>query len=221
LSPSRPAFLARIPPVVLILVAINAAVELGLLLADLGVIGSPSWRAIAYRHAGFYSAFLHGAHPRFALEPVTMFVTYAFLHGGWLHLLVNMAALISIGAPIVAQIGARNFLLTYMLTAIGGGLCYGLTTDTMQPMVGASGALFGLLGVWICWGYLERRHYREGMRAIWRAIAILVLYNAVFWVLLAGRLAWETHLGGFIAGWIIGLVWGRPIYRRVPKKRDP
>ncbi len=77
-------------------------------------------------------------------------------------------------------------------------------------MVGASGALFGLLGLWICWDYLDRRHFGEKMWGTYKALFYLVLYNVVFWVLLHGNLAWETHLGGFVAGWLIGLYWGRP-----------
>lgn len=91
------------------------------------------------------------------------------------------------------------------------------TTDA--PAVGASGALFGLLGIWICWGYLDRRHYGEGMSEIIRALSILLIYNVAFWFLLGGRLAWETHLGGFVTGWVIALYWGRQVYRRNRKGR--
>ncbi|WP_172326892.1 rhomboid family intramembrane serine protease [Mangrovicoccus sp. HB161399] len=199
---------------VVLLIIVNCAVEAVLQLADYRLIGSPYWRSWTYDNFAFYAPLLRDWQPNYPLQPVAMFVTYAFLHAGWLHLLVNMLALSSFGTEIARQAGTQKFLAAYLLTAIGGAACYGALSDSPTPMVGASGALFGLLGVWICWGYLERRHYGEGMREIWRALFILVAYNVVFYVLLHGQLAWETHLGGFLTGWALAMFWGRPIYRR-------
>ncbi|WP_171060492.1 rhomboid family intramembrane serine protease [Poseidonocella sp. HB161398] len=207
------------PIAVLLLIIVNCAVEAVLAAADFRLVGSPYWRSLAYDYGAFFAPLLRDWTPNFALQPVTMFVSYAFLHAGWLHLVVNMLALSSFGSEIERQAGTAKFLAAYLITAIGGAACYGLLSDSPTPMVGASGALFGLLGVWICWGYQERRHYGEGMREIWRALLILVAYNVVFYLLLHGQLAWETHLGGFVAGWALALVWGRPIYRR--KRRGP
>ncbi len=199
---------------VILLIAANCAIEAVLQASDFRLIGSPYWRSWIYDYFAFYAPLLRDWTPNFALQPATMFVTYAFLHAGWLHLLVNMLALSSFGTEIARQAGARRFLLAYVLTAISGAACYGALSASPTPMVGASGALFGLLGIWICWGYQERRHYGEGMKEIWRALFILVAYNVVFYLLLHGQLAWETHLGGFVSGWLLALFWGRPIYRR-------
>lgn len=207
-------------PVIFWLILANCLVEAGLLAADLGWVGSLYWRSWTYDNFAFFAPLLWDWQANYALQPLTMFVTYSFLHGGLLHLAVNMIALGSFGPEIARQIGAKRFLLAYLLCAIGGALVFALLAPASPvPMVGASGALFGLLGLWIGWGYLERRHYGEGLGAIWRALAVLVAYNLVFWLLLSGRLAWETHLGGFVTGWGIALVLGRPIYRR--RRRQP
>lgn len=204
---------------VYLLILITSGIEICLTAADLGWIGSPYWRSAANSHAAFFSQILGDWRPNFAAQPVTMFVTYAFLHGGWLHLAVNMLALASFGTVIARQVGATRFLLAYLICAIGGAAFFALLSNTTAPMVGASGALFGLLGIWMCWGYLDRRHYGQGMSEIYRALGILLLYNVVFYYLLGGHLAWETHLGGFLTGWVIALFWGRQVYHRDRKKR--
>lgn len=185
-------------------------VELLLFGADAGLFGTPSWRAWAYEHGAFWGLLLRGGTPLFAAQPVTMFVTYAFLHGGLLHLALNMIALYAFGRAIIDRVGETRFLWGYFLSAIGGALLFGLLGGPDTPMVGASGALFGLLGMWVCWDFLDLRHYGESTRRIWRVLFYLVLYNLAFWLLLAGRLAWEAHLGGFVAGWCVALWFGRP-----------
>ena len=86
-------------------------------------------------------------------------------------------------------------------------------------MVGASGALFGLLGIWLCWDYLDRRRYGDPLWVTGRALLFLVLYNLVFWVLLSGNLAWETHLGGFVTGWILAVFWSNNILAQSRRRR--
>lgn len=199
------------------LILITSAVELCLTAADLEWIGSPYWRGTAYSYGAFYAQLLSSWTGNFSAQPITMFVTYAFLHGGLLHLVVNMMALASFGPIIANQVGSLRFIFAYFFCSIGGVALYGILSTSDAPVVGASGALFGLLGVWICWGYLDRRHYGEGLREIYRAVFFLILYNVAFFVLLSGRLAWETHLGGFVVGWLIALFWGRQTYQRRQK----
>jgi membrane associated rhomboid family serine protease len=76
-------------------------------------------------------------------------------------------------------------------------------------MVGASGALFGLAADWLV--AEVRRENRWGARLL-RAlvlIALLLLLNVAAWLLQGGQLAWETHLGGFLAGLALAVLWRR------------
>jgi membrane associated rhomboid family serine protease len=149
-----------------------------------------------------------------------MFVTYAFLHGGMVHLIVNMFALASTGVVVIQRIGQRRFLWAYLICTLGGSAGFGLlASNSGQPMVGASGALFGLIGIWVCWDYLDRRHYGDPLWVTLRAVGFLILYNLVFFVLLSGSLAWETHLGGFVAGWLLAIYWGRHVLPQSRKRR--
>lgn len=211
--------LAGLPWSLMALAAFTIAVELLLVATDAGMLGTPGWRVWAYNHFAFWAPLLEGGQPLFSVQPATMFVSYAFLHGGPLHLAVNMIALISFGLKIVERVGQRRFLVAYLVTAIGGAACFGLLSDAAVPMVGASGALFGLLGIWVCWDYLDRRHYGDPLWVTLRALGFLVVYNLVFFILLAGNLAWETHLGGFIAGWLLAVHWGRNILAQSRRRR--
>jgi membrane associated rhomboid family serine protease len=76
-------------------------------------------------------------------------VTYMFLHGGTWHLLFNMLALYMFGVPLERKLGSTEFLLFYFVTGVGAGLCTlavnWYTGMAYIPVVGASGAIFGLL----------------------------------------------------------------------------
>ena len=84
-------------------------------------------------------------------------------------------------------------------------------TNSTSPMVGASGALFGLAGAWQYWGWSDLRAQSLSGWPVWRTMFALVVLNAAMWFFNGGNLAWETHLGGFIVGWgtAVGLEWRR------------
>ncbi|HUF57201.1 MAG TPA: rhomboid family intramembrane serine protease [Thermohalobaculum sp.] len=134
-------------------------------------------------------------------------VTYAFLHAGWLHLGLNMAAFLGLGHAITQGIGPLRLVLTFALCSAAGAVTFGLIADVGGALVGASGAVFGFLGMVTAWQ--ERALARRGLSRspIWYRIAGLVAINAVLDFGLGGLLAWEAHLGGFVAGWLLALAW--------------
>lgn len=209
-----------IPGSLILLTFAIVGIELCLAAADAGYVGSPRSRIWAYEHGAFWAALLHGANPVFPGQPASMFFTYAFLHGSLLHMIVNSIALLSFGTVIVQRIGQKRFLVAYFLTAAGGAACFGLISSNPAPMVGASGALFGLLGIWVCWDYLDRRYYGDPLWVTVRAVFFLIIYNLVFFFLLSGNLAWETHLGGFVTGWLLAVHWGRSILDQSRRRRN-
>jgi membrane associated rhomboid family serine protease len=129
-----------------------------------------------------------------------MFLTYSVFHGGFMHFLVNMITLLSLGAAVSERGGTRRYALIYVASILGGAAVYGLLAPDYSPMVGASGALFGLMGALTAWDALERRALRLTMLPVLRILAVLVAMNLVLWWAMDGHLAWQTHLGGFLAG---------------------
>lgn len=168
--------------------------------ADLGLWGQPHWRSLAYVSYGFWPGLLHDGRPGDRLQLWTMFVTYGFLHGGLVHLAVNMISLISLGRAVIARAGQGGFLLLYAASLLGGGLGFGLLARTAAPMVGASGALFGLAGALLVWSVADRRRRALTLWPVVRALIWLVAINLVLWLAIGSQLAWQTHLGGFLAG---------------------
>jgi membrane associated rhomboid family serine protease len=218
-SPPQRYMFHGVPLAVIGIAAICIVLELAIFAADIGIWSDSTLRTKVYILGAFWKQLLLGGQPVFLVQPVTMFGTYAFLHGGLIHMGVNMIALFSFGTAIVNRIGQKRFLVVYAISALGGAVGFGLFSESSAPMVGASGALFGLLGVWICWDYLDRRHHGDPLWVTLRALVFLVVYNLVFWLLLQGQLAWETHFGGFVAGWLLAVFWGRSVLDQSRRRR--
>lgn len=184
-----------------------AVPELALLGADWGLWGSARWRPLAYTEGAFWAGLLHGWTPNFALQPVSMFFSYAWLHAGPGHLAGNLAAIFWLGPQVVARRGNGGMLLFWLVAILGGGAAFGLLTTSPAPMVGASGALFGLAAEATVAEVRRLDRWRGRiLRGLGLGLALIAL-NLAVWVLQGGQLAWETHLGGFLAGLVLAVLW--------------
>ena len=195
--------------------------EAVLLLADYGVIGSPRWRQLAYQYGAFWTGLLHGWKPNYSAQPVVMFITYAFLHTGPGHLIGNILGLGWLGTRIIGRWGPGRFVWLYLTAMLGGAAGFGALSHNPAPMVGASGAIFGLMAAWIVGEWQDRASLGQAAgknrgQNRWAAIrpalgltVALAGFNLIIWVLQGGILAWETHLGGFLAGAVIALIFIR------------
>jgi len=196
----------RWPWILIVIIALCSLVEGTLQLADWQIVGPPRLRSIAYEYGGFWVGLLQSWTPNYTGQPYLMFATYGFLHGGLLHLAVNMITLWSLGMAVLDRVGTRGFLLLYAASLLGGAAGFALLASTLAPMVGASGALFGLAGGLLAWGYVDRFTFEEALWPVARAAGLLLTLNLVMWWALDGQLAWQTHLGGFLTGWLAALL---------------
>lgn len=183
-----------------------AAIELVLQAGDAGLIGYPRIRAVAYEYFGFWPGILSGWASNYELQPWTMFLTYAFLHGGLMHLGVNLLTLWSLGREVMDRVGPWGFTAIYVMSMLGGAIGFSLLGHGFRPMVGASGALFGLAGAFLAWNYVDRFTHKLGLWPVARAVVLLIALNIVLFYAMDRLLAWETHLGGFVAGWVVALL---------------
>jgi len=132
--------------------------------------------------------------------------TPILLHASITHILFNMWALWVLGPQIERGVGTWPFVSLFLASAgVGGAFAFYLG-DPLDVAVGASGAIFGLFGVWLSWA-LHRRNTMQG-RAMLRQIGFLLLINAAI-PFLVPNIAWQAHLGGLIAGFAIGETWSR------------
>lgn len=146
-------------------------------------------------------------------------LTYAFLHGGVAHLAVNMIWLAAFGSPLANRIGTAQFLLFWAATVLGAVfLHFVLHPYDTSPLVGASGAISGMMGAAARFGFRISRMQGKAAFAgpvlslpmVFRsrmAVMFLVVWMAVNLVvgLSSGaggspQIAWEAHIGGFLVG---------------------
>jgi membrane associated rhomboid family serine protease len=123
-------------------------------------------------------------------------LTAAFLHAGLLHLAMNMYALFLFGPPLEAALGRVRFTLLYIVSALGGSAASYAFSAPNQPSLGASGAVFGLLGAFFV---VNRRMGRDT-----NGLVVLVVINLAF-SFLVPRIDWRDHIGGLITGALVTL----------------
>lgn len=135
-------------------------------------------------------------------------VTAAFLHLGPLHLLLNMFALYVIGPPLERAMGRWRFLAVYLLGALGGSVAILLFGDVRQPVVGASGAIFGLFAAALVLSRVV------GFDT--RSLVITIGINFIFTFSVPG-ISKLGHIGGFVLGGLASLaLLGWTLNRRGP-----
>jgi membrane associated rhomboid family serine protease len=186
----------NLPPALMALIAINLAVhlarqvmgesmdqqvvtQLGLVPASYtGDTGAPWWSLL--------------------LAPIT----YQFIHGGWVHLGVNMITLAAFGAPVERLLGVRRFVLFYLSAGVVAGFIHVAFFPTSpDPVVGASGAISGVFGaVLMALRHVGRLNSLLPVAGIW--IALNVFFG--LWGDGPGTggepVAWMAHIGGFVYG---------------------
>lgn len=157
---------------------------------------------------------------RYPWAPLTL-LTSMFLHGGWMHLIGNMLYLWIFGDNVEDALGRMGYLLFYLAAGVAAGLAQVMVAPSSTiPGVGASGAIAGVLAVYlVLYPAAPVRVLVPGfyMMRIARVPALIVLG---FWFVIqlfngflslgaatmaTGGVAWFAHIGGFLAGLVVGL----------------
>ena len=118
-------------------------------------------------------------------------VTAAFLHGSFLHIAFNMYVLFALGPTLDRILGHSRYLILYVMAAIGGGVASYVFSDMRTVSVGASGAIFGLMGALVVAGRRLRYDVTQ--------VLVLLAINVVIGFFAAG-VDWRAHLGGLVTG---------------------
>jgi membrane associated rhomboid family serine protease len=197
----------RAPAIVLWLIALLAAAHAGRMAlsqeASDGVILAYAFIPARYTFAGSF------------WDQAVPFVSYMALHGDWAHLLINCLWLLAFGPIVTRRFGTPLFLLFFLICGVAAALTHlVLNWGGMDPVVGASGAISGLMAAglrllpgmfpWATPG--ETRMAPIFSRQILTFSASWVILNIVVGLVGAGFLgsegaiAWQAHLGGYLAG---------------------
>jgi membrane associated rhomboid family serine protease len=170
--------------------------------------------ALAFTPAGLghHNAML----PAFVPWEFTL-VSYAFLHASWLHIIGNMAFLWVFGDDVEEALGHLRFLLFYLLCAVVGALAFWASNPAANlPLIGASGAIAGVVGAYLLLHPCRKIWVLAFMRI---PIKLAAEWVIGFWIALQfinifvgadKEVAWWTHIGGFAAGALLVVFMRRP-----------
>lgn len=162
------------------------------------------------------------------LPPEVTLVTYMFLHGDWWHLIGNMLFLWVFGDNIEDAMGSFRFLIFYLLCGIAAGLAHVyMNMGSQAPLIGASGATAGIVGAYLMLYPRVKMWSLAFMRLplklpAWLIIAAWVGTQLffVFYEIQDGT-AWWAHIGGFVAGVLLVVIFKRadqPLFGAAPDR---
>ncbi len=169
---------------------------------------------------------------------ITSFLTHMLVHGDLTHLLFNAAWLLAFGGAIAQRVGSARFLAFAILTGFAGAAAFlAVNPGLLAPMIGASGAIAGLMGGAMRFvfsaidrgGFGELRENPAGVplmplgaaltdRRILLTTGLWLMVNALALLGLGGvesgtGIAWEAHIGGYFAGLVLFGLFDRPTSR--------
>ncbi|HXW68044.1 MAG TPA: rhomboid family intramembrane serine protease [Dissulfurispiraceae bacterium] len=155
------------------------------------------------------------------VSPLASVFTSMFLHGGFFHIAGNMLYLWIFGDNIEDALGHFRFLLFYLFSGVVAAYGNALTDpESMLPMIGASGAISGVLGAYILLFPRARVHTLLFFGFFWQVVRIPAVFVIGFWIVIQlvsgllsagtlqhGGIAWFAHVGGFLAGILTIKLW--------------
>lgn len=159
-------------------------------------------------HGGLYSDYILDGE-------VYRFFTSMFMHADWIHLLGNMFVLFLVGRNLENMVGKVKFPIIYMVSGLGAGLiaeiCYMIMRNNVV-CVGASGAIYGLVGA-LLWVLIINKNRRREM-TLWQVIVGIAL--SLGQGVADDDVSVEAHIGGLICGFLLALI----LYRKKHVAQD-
>ena len=149
------------------------------------------------------------------VPPAASVFTSMFLHGGWMHLIGNMLYLWIFGNNVEDAMGHIRFIIFYLLCGIAAAMAQSVPNpQSTIPMIGASGAISGVLGAYLLlypharvlvaipFGFII---HTMRIRAVWvlGMWFVLQIFNSLVTASDQGGVAWGAHIGGFVAGMLL------------------
>ncbi len=155
--------------------------------------------------------------PGLHLADLVPFLTATFMHGGWLHIILNMWTLWIFGSTLESRMGGAPFLVFYLCCAVASTFAHGYFNPTSDvPVIGASGAIAGVIGAYAVRFPTARITLIVPVIIIPLIFSVPALAFAVIWFGIqllqgtwnvwgggGGGIAWWAHVGGFIAGVVL------------------
>ena len=168
----------------------------------------------------------------YRISPIGTIFTSMFMHGGWMHLIGNMLYLWIFADNIEDDLGTLNFVIFYFVSGVGAAMAQVLMDVNSQiPMIGASGAIGGVLGAYLINYPNARVLVLIPLGFFSQLIKIRALYVLGFWFILqfvnsfltvsssGGGVAYAAHIGGFVTGVVLILFLNKKNNKKVIIKK--
>ena len=197
-------------------------------------ISSSQSNLITY-YFGFKPASFFNNFDKPTFFPVLTLFTSLFMHGGWMHLIGNMMYLVIFADNIEDVFGKKKFILFYLFSGIFASFSQALLNLSSDiPMIGASGAIAGVLGAYLFY-FPKAKILVLVPFFIFFTLRIPASILLIFWFIfqflnlsnIESSVAWMAHIGGFIFGYIFSILNGKkPIQKKgssifLNKKKGP
>jgi membrane associated rhomboid family serine protease len=144
-------------------------------------------------------------------------LSYAFLHFGIMHLMLNLLSLLAIGPALELSLGSARFLVLYLVSALGGGILVAVTYQPDEPVVGGSGALFGMMGAIVALRMRAGRHALQFLEDETGKRAIGIIAVNVFAGFAFQGISNACHMGGLLVGFAVTLWFLTPLRVRADR----
>lgn len=203
---TKPAWVTRLtgagsPVVTYAIIAVCVVV---FILQNLGpLVGVPITPSLVYAGAFSYPSGTFGV----GFEPWRM-LTSVFAHANIIHIALNMYTLWVFGMALEPLLGRARYAALFLISGFAGSLGVLLLASPVQPVLGASGAVFGMFGAFFI---IQRR-----LGANATQILVLVALNLAIGFLPGFNIAWQAHVGGLLGGFLVGLIY---VETRQPQRR--
>ena len=197
-------------------------------------ISSSQSNLITY-YFGFKPASFFNNFDKPTFFPVLTLFTSLFMHGGWMHLIGNMMYLVIFADNIEDVFGKKKFILFYLFSGIFASFSQALLNLSSDvPMIGASGAIAGVLGAYLFY-FPKAKILVLVPFFIFFTLRIPASILLIFWFIfqflnlsnIESSVAWMAHIGGFIFGYIFSIINGKkPVQKKgssifLDKKKGP
>jgi membrane associated rhomboid family serine protease len=188
-----------VAPVTRALIALNVIIYLAELGGGAGVSANSGW---IFEHAALVSRaqYSNGQLAGVAEGEWWRLITAAFLHLGPIHLGMNMLGLWWLGAPLETAIGSRRYLMLYLVSGLAGS-AGALILSPNAVTVGASGAIFGIMGAMLVLQY-------QATGSFGGPVLTLIIVNVAFSFAVSG-ISIGGHIGGLVGGFLVALLFER------------
>ncbi|MBU0800690.1 MAG: rhomboid family intramembrane serine protease [Alphaproteobacteria bacterium] len=190
----------NLPPVTKIILGLFIVIHLVL---QFGIDDVERYRV--FEHFGFVAGGYSGNAPVALWSLLLGPFTYMFLHGNWMHLIMNGAMMMAFGTGCERWMGGRRFLVLFILCGLASAFVQFLFDPaSTNPVIGASGGLSGLFAV-VLLMMQERGLGGTSRFGIWPFIIIWIGISVIFGLMGApggGVIAWPAHIGGFLSGFL-------------------